>query len=55
MKKNKSFGIFADLWDDDDVTTSIAWGLCGYRGARSGPDKPDKKAPLRKRSRRRSR
>ncbi len=39
MKRHKSFGIFADLWDDDDVTTSIAWGLCGYRGPRSGPGK----------------
>jgi hypothetical protein len=45
MKSSKSFGIFADLWDDDDPTTSIAWGLCGYRGART---EPGGKAPIRK-------
>lgn len=37
MNRNKFYGIFVDLWDEDDVTTSIAWGLCGYRGAHGGP------------------
>jgi len=44
MRKLKSFGIFADLWDEDDVTTSITWGLCGYKP----PKKTNTKTPRHK-------
>lgn len=24
-----SFALLSDFWEDEDVTTSITWGLCG--------------------------
>jgi len=29
MNTRKPFTFFEDLWDEDDVTASITWGLCG--------------------------
>jgi hypothetical protein len=29
MNTRKPFTLFDDLWDEDDITASITWGLCG--------------------------
>lgn len=36
MKTDKPFWFFIDLWEEEDVTESIFWGLCGLTSRPQG-------------------
>ena len=51
MKTRKPFTFFEDLWDEDDVTASITWGLCGRTKRRKslfGPEAGDRRLETRR-------
>jgi len=51
MNTRKPFTFFEDLWDEDDVTASITWGLCGRtkrRKSLSGLEAGDRRLETRR-------